>query len=163
MQLASLNLMSQSDRDQASQGTDTTLPASLSMADCSKSTTTYKRRWGRSSDRVGAKSADLRTRLLDTSTLGFANSTEKRSPHMLYFHTDGSRRRSLSVICKMTQVDTCVGGPNSKSTVLWPSHRASSTPGLIPAALTNRAVRNFQRLSIPCSVGIRGLRFATHI
>jgi len=44
MQFASLNLMNQSDRDQASQGTDTTLPASLSMADRSKSTTTYKGR-----------------------------------------------------------------------------------------------------------------------
>jgi hypothetical protein len=42
---------------------------------------------GRSSDRVGAKSAYLRMRLLDTSTLSFANSTEGRSPHMLYFHT----------------------------------------------------------------------------
>lgn len=80
---------------------------------------------GRSSDRVGAKSADLRVRLLDTSTLSFANSTEKRPPHMLYFHADGSRRRSLSVICKMTQVDACVDGPISKSTVLWPGHRYS--------------------------------------
>jgi hypothetical protein len=60
----------------------------------------------------------------------------------------GSRRRSLSVICKMTQVDACVDGLNSKSAVLWPRHRASSTPGLIPATLANRAVRNLQRLSI---------------